>query len=77
MREVKVILNSLGVDQKDIGMHYNDLRKSGGRIKFFTRYDESPLMEMLETRLSMLFPEQEIDVSNYHNRGLTVHFKEL
>ena len=74
IREVKVILNSLGIDQKDIGRHYNDQRKSGGRIKLFTRYDESPYASMLEHRLSNMFPEYAIDVNNYHNRGMTVHF---
>ncbi len=76
IREVKVILSSLGVDQKDIGMHYNDQRLRGGRIKFFTRYDESPKKDMLAAGLSILFPDWEVDVNNYHNRGMTVHFNQ-
>ena len=77
VRELKVVLNSLGVD-KEIQYHYNDQRVRGGRIKAYFEYGSdirpavSHLFGLIELRLKMLFPENNFNVEQYNNRAITV-----
>lgn len=81
VRELKVILNSLGVD-REIQYHYNDQRVRGGRIKAYFEYgcDVRPavshLFGLIEDRLKMLFPENNFNVEQYNDRAITVKWKD-
>lgn len=80
MREVRVALDSMGISQDDIGMHFNDLRKNGGRIKFYTRNNITHGLVELERRLGDMFPKWDIRVTPYPGRrgsDVTVHFKDI
>ena len=54
IREVKVILNSMGVELPT--SWYNDIRVIGGRIKASGLELKQPQMRRLENTLSILFP---------------------
>ena len=77
VRELKVVLNSLGVD-KEIEYHYNDKRVRGGRIKAYFEYglDVRPsvghLLGLIADRMQLLFPESVFKVEQYNNRAITV-----
>lgn len=81
VRELKVILNSLGVD-KEIQYHYNDQRVRGGRIKAYFEYGSdirpvvSHLFGLIELRLKMLFPDNAFNVEQYNDRAITVKWKD-
>ena len=77
IREVKVVLNSFGIDKK-IKRHYNDKRVRGGRIKayFEDKHNVSHLFRLIEDRLSVLFPENVFSVDHYNPWAITVHWKD-
>ena len=75
MREVRVVLDSLDLDL-DIRHHWNDLRKNGGRIKFWTGADIDYALVEIERRLTDLFPKYDIRVNKYIG-GYTVHFRDI
>ena len=78
IREVKVILNSLGFDKK-VTRHYNDKRAQGGRIKAYFEFygsDIRPVFGLIEDRLKMLFPENVFNVEQYNDRAITVKWKD-
>ena len=79
-RELKVVLNSLGVD-REIVYHFNDQRVRGGRIKAYFEYGcgvgpaVSHLFGLIEDRLKMLFPENVFKVEQYNDRAITVKWE--
>lgn len=76
IREVRVVLSSLGFQHEHIQYHYNDTRVRGGRIKFYTSQNIDHLTTKLENRLGVLFPGYVIDVTRYGRNLYTVHFKD-
>jgi hypothetical protein len=74
VREVKVVLNSLGYSLYHDS--YNDQRVNGGRIKFFCREDIRHVMGEVEERLEMLFPDKSFRVSKYKGAAYTIHWNQ-
>lgn len=72
VREVKVILNSFGYSLYHT--HYNDLRVKGGRIKFYCEENIRHILDGVEDRLEMLFPDSSFRVSKYKGDAYTVHW---
>ena len=64
-REVKVILNSLGIKLPDHTSIFNDKRKNGGRIKIWGVKVSTEHMFKLESMLWLLFPSLEIKVEQF------------
>mgnify|MGYP003640770278 CR=1 FL=1 len=79
IREVRVVLEALGIDSDEITNHWNDQRVRGGRIKFYYRSGSAPLdtcLGQLNDRLGSLFPDYKVEVTSYGRGVYTVHFKE-
>ena len=64
-REVKVILNSMGIKLPDYTRIFNDKRKNGGRIKLWRVAVASVDMSKIESMLRILFPSLEIKVERF------------
>tara|TARA_R110001632_G_scaffold84726_1_gene186620 strand:+ start:981 stop:1232 length:252 start_codon:yes stop_codon:yes gene_type:complete len=72
-REVKVILNSMGIELPFLTRIFNDKRKNGGRIKVWGVKVATENMFKLESMLQILFPSLEIKVEHL-NRSTVVKF---
>ena len=72
IREVKVVMNSLGYE-KEVMRHYNDKRVRGGRIKaYFSGTVSGVPLRTIEGRLSCpMFPEYVFKVEHYNNKAIT------
>ena len=77
IREVKVILNALGIDRDAISHHWNDTRVRGGRIKFYSRNNIDNVLPKLNDHLVSLFPDFKVDSTSYGRNVYTIHFKEM
>tara|TARA_R110000737_G_scaffold194436_1_gene215588 strand:+ start:32 stop:283 length:252 start_codon:yes stop_codon:yes gene_type:complete len=72
-REVKVILNSMGIELPFLTRIFNDKRKNGGRIKVWGVKVATEDMFKLGSMLQILFPSLEIKVEHL-NRSTVVKF---
>lgn len=76
IREVKVVMNSLGYE-KEVMRHYNDKRVRGGRIKaYFSGTVSGVPLRTIEGRLNVLFPEYVFKVEHYNNKAITFKWKD-
>ncbi len=64
-REVKVILNSMGIKLPFLTRIFNDKRENGGRIKVWGVKVATEDMFKLESMLRILFPSLEIKVEQF------------
>ena len=66
-REVKVILNSMGIELPFLTRIFNDKRKNGGRIKVWGVKVATEDMFKLGSMLQILFPSLEIKVEHLNH----------
>lgn len=76
IREVKVVMNSLGYE-KEVMRHYNDKRVRGGRIKaYFSGTVSGVPLSTVQGRLAVMFPDYAFKVEQYNNKAITVKWKD-
>ena len=76
IREVKVVMNSLGYE-KEINYHYNDKRVRGGRIKaYFSGTVSGVPLSTIQGRLAVMFPDYAFKVEHYNSKAITVKWKD-
>ena len=81
VRELRVVLNSIGKNEHGIAGHYNDQRVKGGRIKFWTKDNLKCRTTEIEVLMRKLFPSFSFRVVSYGGNsrfGLyTCHFDKV